>query len=133
MEIYSSIQCLNKLEILDLEDCKSLASLPTSIHSKYLREFKISGCSNLKNFLEISSSHILFLHFKNVGIKELPSSIECLSKLISLQIDDCSRLEKISSSIFKLKSLQNIEIYNCSKLKGFLEIPSCTIDETGIE
>ncbi|GAY67258.1 hypothetical protein CUMW_255130 [Citrus unshiu] len=133
METHSSIQCLNKLEVLDLEDCKSLTSLPNSIHSKYLKEFKISGCSNLKNFPDISSSRIPFLDLKEVGIKELSSSIECLSELTELQIDNCSRLEKISNSIFNLKSLSGIEICNCSNLKGFSDFPFCTIDETRIE
>ncbi|ESR35603.1 hypothetical protein CICLE_v10018419mg, partial [Citrus x clementina] len=133
METHSSIQCLNKLEVLDLEDCKSLTSLPNSIHSKYLKEFKISGCSNLKNFPDISSSRIPFLDLKEVGIKELSPSIECLSELTELQIDNCSRLEKISNSIFNLKSLSGIGICNCSNLKGFSEFPFCTIDETRIE
>ncbi|KAH9725931.1 ADP-ribosyl cyclase/cyclic ADP-ribose hydrolase [Citrus sinensis] len=69
-----------------------------------------------------------------VGIKELPSSIECLSNLGELLITDCSELESISSSVFKLKSLNYIEISNCSNLKRFLEIPSCNTDgSTGIE
>ena len=121
------------LEILVLGDCKSLTSLPTSIHSKHLKELSLRGCSNLKIFPEITSCQISFLELGEVGIKELPSSIECLSNLKKLHIVDCSQLESISSSIFKLKSLEYIEISNCSNFKRFLEIPSCNVDGgTGI-
>ena len=133
METHPSIQYLNKLEVLDLRYCKSLMSLPTSIHSKYLNKFGHLGCSNLKNFPEISSCHIHGLDLKQVGIKELPSSIECLSKLIRLLISDCERLDSISSSIFKLQYLERIAISSCPNLKRFLEIPSCNTNGTGIE
>ncbi|XP_052291875.1 disease resistance protein RPP2B-like [Citrus sinensis] len=122
-ETHSSIQYLNKLEVLDLRHCESLGSLPTSIHSKYIEELDFVGCSKLKNHPAISSSLIPLLSLIKVGIKELPSSIECLSKLDRLSIQDCTRLENISSSIFKLKSLQYIEIKRCSNLKRFAEIP----------
>ncbi|KAH9782261.1 ADP-ribosyl cyclase/cyclic ADP-ribose hydrolase [Citrus sinensis] len=134
METHSSIQYLNKLKVLDLGKCKSLTSLPTSIHSKDLKTLILWGCSNLKNFPKITSCHISLLQLGEVGIKELPSSIECLSNLGELLITDCSELESISSSVFKLKSLKYIEISNCSNLKRFLEIPSCNTDgSTGIE
>ncbi|GAY35061.1 hypothetical protein CUMW_277990 [Citrus unshiu] len=134
VETHSSIQYLNKLEGLDLDYCISLTSLPTSIHSKHLKELSLRGCSNLKIFPEITSCHMWRLELTKVGIKELPSSIECLSNLQYLYIWDCSELESISSSIFKLNSLESIDISNCSNLKRFLEIPSCNIDGgTGIE
>ncbi|KAH9725889.1 ADP-ribosyl cyclase/cyclic ADP-ribose hydrolase [Citrus sinensis] len=92
------------------------------------------GCSNLNNFPEITSCHICIFELAEVGIKELPSSIECLSNLRELLIMDCSELESISSSIFKLKSLKSIVISHCSNFKRFLEIPSCNTDGcTGIE
>ncbi|KAH9782048.1 Disease resistance-like protein DSC1 [Citrus sinensis] len=134
VETHSTIQYLNKLEDLDLDYCISLTSLPTSIHSKHLKELSLRGCSNLKIFPEITSCHMWRLELTKVGIKELPSSIECLSNLQYLYIWDCSELESISSSIFKLNSLESIDISNCSNLKRFLEIPSCNIDGgTGIE
>ena len=133
-ETHSSIQYLNKLEFLTLEMCKSLTSLPTGIHSKYLKILNLWGCSNLNNFPEITSCHICIFELAEVGIKELPSSIECLSNLRELLIMDCSELESISSSIFKLKSLKSIVISHCSNFKRFLEIPSCNTDGcTGIE
>ncbi|KAL9437560.1 hypothetical protein AB3S75_023431 [Citrus x aurantiifolia] len=117
METRSSIQYLNKLEVLYLRKCESLTSLPMSIPFK-----------DLMNFPSVTHYRIYTLELVKVGIKELPSSIECLSNLKKLYIVDCSKLESISSSIFKLKSVQSIEISNCSILKRFLEIPSCNID-----
>ncbi|GAY68183.1 hypothetical protein CUMW_262150 [Citrus unshiu] len=131
METHSSIQYLNKLKALYLGECKSLTSLPTSIHSKDLKNLELWRCSNLKNFPKITSCPMWSLELSEVGFKELPSSIECLSNLEELYIEHCSKLESISSSIFKLRSL---EISNCSNLKRFLEIPSCNVDGgTGIE
>ncbi|GAY57016.1 hypothetical protein CUMW_176140 [Citrus unshiu] len=91
-ETHSSIQYLNKLEVLDLDRCESLRTLPTSIQSKYLKRLVLRGCSNLKNFPEISSSGIHRLDLTHVGIKELPSSIDRLSKLDTLKIHDCTKL-----------------------------------------
>ncbi|KAH9782230.1 ADP-ribosyl cyclase/cyclic ADP-ribose hydrolase [Citrus sinensis] len=135
METHSSIQYLNKLEVLDLRLCENLRSLPDTICSESLFELRLWGCSNLKNFPEISSSHIHFLDLYECGIEDMPLSIECLSKLNSLDIHNCTRLEYIKSSIFKLKSLKHIEISSCSNLKRFPEISSSCNREgsTGIE
>ncbi|KAH9658546.1 ADP-ribosyl cyclase/cyclic ADP-ribose hydrolase [Citrus sinensis] len=116
-ETHSSIQYLNKLEVLDLDRCESLRTLPTSIQSKYLKRLVLRGCSNLKNFPEISSSGIHRLDLTHVGIKELPSSIDRLSKLDTLKIHDCTSLESLPSSLSMFKSLTSLEIIYCPKLK----------------
>ncbi|KAH9725894.1 ADP-ribosyl cyclase/cyclic ADP-ribose hydrolase [Citrus sinensis] len=112
-QLWDDVQDLVNLKEIDLSGSKSLTKLPD-----------LSRAKNLE---------ILVLELGEVGIKELPSSIECLSNLKKLHIVDCSQLESISSSIFKLKSLEYIEISNCSNFKRFLEIPSCNVDGgTGI-
>ncbi|KAH9725870.1 ADP-ribosyl cyclase/cyclic ADP-ribose hydrolase [Citrus sinensis] len=133
METHSSIQYLNKLAFLYLVSCESLRSLPHTIRSESLFELRLSGCSSLKRFPKISSCFLKNLDLENCGIEEVPSSIECLSNLRSLDLLNCTRLEHITSTIFKLKSLESVRISKCSNLKKFPEIPSCIIDEAVIK
>lgn len=44
-------------------------------------------------------------------------SIECLSRLITLNLENCSRLECLSSSFCKLKSLQHLNLSGCTKVE----------------
>ncbi|KAK9221153.1 hypothetical protein WN944_009578 [Citrus x changshan-huyou] len=52
------------------------------------------------------------------AINELPSSIEYLSKLVILNLGNCSRLEGLPNKICKLKSLQYFNLSGCSNLKS---------------
>ncbi|XP_024042908.1 disease resistance-like protein DSC1 [Citrus clementina] len=133
METHSSIQYLNNLAFLYLVSCESLRSLPHTIRSESLFELRLSGCSSLKRFPKISSCFLKNLDLESCGIEELPSSIECLSNLRSLDLLNCTRLEHITSTIFKLKSLESVRISKCSNLKKFPEIPSCIIGEAVIK
>lgn len=129
VEIHSSnIQYLNKLEYLNLRDCRSLKSLPTSIHSESLKKLIIVGCLSLKRFPAISSCNINELWLERTGIEELPSSIDCLSRLVTVDLHDCSRLESLPSSIYNLESLQSLYLFGCSNLKRLPEISSCNIE-----
>ncbi|KAH9725874.1 ADP-ribosyl cyclase/cyclic ADP-ribose hydrolase [Citrus sinensis] len=127
METHSSIQYLNKLAFLYLVSCESLRSLPHTIRSESLFELRLSGCSSLKRFPKISSCFLKNLDLENCGIEEVPSSIECLSNLRSLDLLNCTRLEHITSTIFKLesfpsslcmfKSLTSLKINDCPRLE----------------
>ncbi|KAJ4722978.1 Disease resistance protein (TIR-NBS-LRR class) family [Melia azedarach] len=118
VEIHSSIQYLNKLTILNLNHCKSLESLSASIQSESLQILYLSGCSNLKRLPEISSSrNIGVLFLDGTAIEELPSSIDGLSRLVTLNIRNCSRLEQLPRSICKLKSLKYFNLSGCTNLQ----------------
>lgn len=95
LETHSSIRYLKKLVILNLKQCRSLKSLPTSIHLESLKELYLDG----------------------TAINEFPSSIECLSRLVILNLEDCSRLERLPSRICKLKSLEHLNLSGCSNLE----------------
>ncbi|XP_031272442.1 disease resistance protein RPP2B-like [Pistacia vera] len=120
-EICSSIRYLNNLVILNLKCCKSLSSLPMGIHSQSLRKVILSYCSNLRTFPDVSWS-IQELFLDRTAIEKLPSSIENLSRLVKLNLEECSRLENLPSNIYELKSLQHLNLSGCSKLDGFPEL-----------
>ncbi|XP_031262338.1 disease resistance-like protein DSC1 isoform X2 [Pistacia vera] len=115
LEISSSINCLDKLVILNLRQCKRLSSLPTSIDSKFLRKVILSSCSNLKKF-PIISSNIEELFLDGTAIKELLPWIENPSRLLTLNFEDCSRLESLPSNLCLMKSLEHLNLSGCSKL-----------------
>jgi hypothetical protein len=52
-ELPQSIGGISPLSILDLCDCKSIESLPTTIVDlKHFTEIWLGGCENLKSFLK---------------------------------------------------------------------------------
>ncbi|XP_031258544.1 disease resistance-like protein DSC1 [Pistacia vera] len=117
-EIASSIYGLNyKLLILNLTQCKSLGSLPTGIRLESPKKVIFSGCSNLKLFSQISWN-MKELYLDQTAIKELPSSIEKLSRLVILNLKDWFMLERLPSNISVLKSLEYLNLSGCSILHG---------------
>ncbi|KAJ4723835.1 putative disease resistance protein (TIR-NBS-LRR class) [Melia azedarach] len=117
VETHSSIQHLNKLVFVNLRECESLKSLPPSIQSKSLEQFYLWGCINLKRFPDISSCNLEELDLSGTGIEELSSSIECLTRLHTLDLRNCSRLKQLPKRLCKLKSLEYLNLSNCSNLE----------------
>ncbi|KAH9722720.1 Disease resistance-like protein DSC1 [Citrus sinensis] len=117
----SLTQHLNNLVILNLSGCKNLQSLPARIHLKLLKELDLSGCSKLKRLPEISPGNITTMHLDGTALEELPSSIECLSKLSHLGLADCKSLKSLPSGLCKLKSLDVLIIDGCSNLQRLPE------------
>ncbi|KAG8633479.1 hypothetical protein MANES_18G107900v8 [Manihot esculenta] len=117
----SSIQKLNKLEYLNLESCKNLSCLPSTIASTLVKTFNLVGCSNLKKFPEIAGN-VEELFLNNTGLEVVPSSIGCLTKLVSLYLTSCKKLRSLPSDICKLKCLRMLNLCGCSNLDSFPEI-----------
>ncbi|XP_031262339.1 disease resistance-like protein DSC1 [Pistacia vera] len=112
LEISSSINCLNKLVILNLRQCKRLSSLPTSIDSKFLRKAILSSCSNLREFPKISCN-IEELFLDGTAIKQLLPWIENPSRLVTLNFEGCSGLECLQSNLCLMKSLEHLNLSGC--------------------
>ncbi|KAH9648939.1 ADP-ribosyl cyclase/cyclic ADP-ribose hydrolase [Citrus sinensis] len=127
IEIHSSIQHLNKLVTLNLEDCNSLKSLPTGIDLVSLKTLSLANCSNFKRFPEISCN-IEVLYLQGSAIEELPSSIGNLSRLVTLELQNCSRLKSVSSSLCNLKSLRSLYLSGCLKLEKLPEETEINLD-----
>ncbi|XP_044509855.1 disease resistance-like protein DSC1 isoform X2 [Mangifera indica] len=120
-EISSSIDgCKYKLHMLNLRHCRSLESLPTDIHVAYFGKVILSGCSKLKKFPKVSWD-MKELYLDETAIEELPLSIENLSRLVILNLKNCSMLQRLPSNIHQLKSLKHLNLSGCLKLYGWLD------------
>nr|XP_017190327.2 disease resistance-like protein DSC1 [Malus domestica] len=138
VELPSSIECLSDLIEIQLENCKKFAKLPSSICKlKSLERLDLTGCSEFECFPEISEpmDHLEFLSLERTAVKELPSSIECLSGLTSIKLNDCKRLVSLPTSICKLKSLHRLDLTGCSEFEYFPEIlePTNHLELIGLE
>ena len=121
VSVPSSIQNFNHLSMLCFEGCKSLRSFPSNLHFVCPVTINCGGCINLTEFPQISGS-VTKLILWETAIKEVPSSVGCLTNLKVLSLSQCPRLKRISTSILKLKSLQNLYLIQCFDLENFPEI-----------
>ncbi|GMY19730.1 TMV resistance protein N-like [Fagus crenata] len=123
-ELPSFVEPLIGLSFLTLSYCKNLVRLPDSIcNSKSLKSLDLSGCSkfdklpeNLGNFEVLEE-----LYLDGTSIKELPSSVERLISLTSLDLTDCENCVFPSSIICSLKSLKYLNLSGCSKFDDLLK------------
>lgn len=126
-EIPSRIKCMRKLVLLELKNCPRLKNLPSSIcELKSLVELNLSGSSKFTNFPEITETmdSLKYLSLSGSAIKELPSSLENLTALYSLDLENCNSLISLPNSLSKLKYLEELNISGCSNL---VKLPGCNI------
>ncbi|XP_050379808.1 disease resistance-like protein DSC1 [Argentina anserina] len=97
----SSIWSLKKLVELDLDSCNHIQNLPDRIRM-------------MKSLTSIDLSR--------TSIKCLPSSIECLSRIASINLVGCSDLVSLSTSIWKLEFLEALNLSGCTSFEFFPEI-----------
>ncbi|XP_023641003.1 disease resistance-like protein CSA1 [Capsella rubella] len=77
-----AIQKLQRLVVLNLKNCKRLASLPNCLSNlEVLDKLILSGCSRLKDLPDVMNSlkHLKTLLFDGTGAKEMPS-ISCFTE-----------------------------------------------------
>ena len=122
-EVHPSIMVLKKLTFLDLENCKSLSSLPNKFEMELLEILILSGCSKIKRIPEFMGNmkHLSMLHLEKTAITKRLSSIEHLTNLDSSHLRDCKNLVCLPSIICSFKSLKDINLAGCSKLDGLSE------------
>ncbi|KAK9200147.1 hypothetical protein WN944_015343 [Citrus x changshan-huyou] len=96
-EIHPSLLLHNKLILLNLKGCTSLATLPGKIFMKSLKTLVLSGCLKLRKFPHVAGSMecLRELLLDGTDIKELPLSIELLSGLVQLTLNDCKSLRRL--------------------------------------
>ncbi|XP_044475736.1 disease resistance protein RUN1-like [Mangifera indica] len=115
-KLSSHVESPSRLVELNLKNCISLESLPSSVSNlKSLQRLDLSGLSNLKIVPEILCN-IEELYLDGTAIKELSSTIENVSNLERLSLRNCSSLESLPNSICKLKFLKYLFISGCLKI-----------------
>ncbi|OMO53430.1 hypothetical protein COLO4_36740 [Corchorus olitorius] len=88
----SAIGHLSGLVLLNLKDCRNLASLPSSINGlKCLKTLNLSGCSNLEHF---------------------PENLQQLESLEELDLSGTA-ITKPPSFIFQFKNLKHLSFHGC--------------------
>jgi Leucine-rich repeat (LRR) protein len=102
----------------------SIKEVPQSVTGR-LKYLFLNGCSKMTKFPE-NLEHIQELQLRGTGIKEVPSSIQFLTRLRHLDMSGCSKLESFPEITVPMKSLK---ILNLSKT-GIKEIPSSLIKHT---
>nr|XP_034900772.1 disease resistance protein RPV1-like [Populus alba] len=101
--------------------------VPQSVNCK-LERLYLSGCSKITNFPE-NLKDIRILYLRGTAIKEVPSSIQFLTRLETLDMSGCLKLESFPEITVPMKSLQSLYL---SKT-GIKEIPLSIKDMVCLE
>ncbi|XP_030949366.1 disease resistance protein TAO1-like [Quercus lobata] len=122
-ELPSSVEFFIGLTLLNLNFCKNCVLLPSTICSlKSLESIYLWRCSKFdklpRDLGNITSLKELGL--SRTAIKELPSSIEFLIGLTSLDLTDCKNFVLLPSTVCNLKSLEIMCLFRCPK---FVNLP----------
>ncbi|KAJ6858628.1 hypothetical protein NC652_041042 [Populus alba x Populus x berolinensis] len=155
-ELPSSIQFLTRLVSLGMSGCSKLESFPEiTVPMESLQHLCLSG-TGIKEMHSISFKHmtsLTILRLDGTPLKELPSSIQFLTRLYELDMSGCSKLESFPEITVPMESLQHLylsetgikEMYSISfkhmtslkilKLDGtpLKELPSSIQFLTGLE
>nr|AXU93663.1 RPP4/RPP5-like protein [Arabidopsis thaliana] len=108
----STIGNLHRLVRLEMKECTGLEVLPTDVNLSSLETLDLSGCSSLRTF-PLISTRIECLYLENTAIEEVPCSIENFTRLTVLLMYCCQRLKNISPNIFRLTSLMFADFTDC--------------------
>ncbi|KAL9860967.1 putative TIR domain, P-loop containing nucleoside triphosphate hydrolase [Arabidopsis thaliana] len=130
VEVPSCIGNLHKVEQLDMGFCINLQVVPTLFNLASLDYVVLEGCSQLKNFLDISTN-IRALAIADTMLEELPKLIRLWYRLRFLSIYGSVRdphvgradIEKIPDWIKDLHGLISLQIFGCPKLRSLPELP----------
>ena len=146
-ELPSSIGSLSSLEILDLSGCSkfekfpeiqgnmkclsilylddtAIKELPSISCLEALSDLSLRGCSNFEKFPEIQRTMecLKTLSLYGTAIKELPDSIDHLTGLFLLNLENCKNLSGLPSSIYGLKYLTVLSLNDCSNVEAFPDV-----------
>lgn len=110
---------LIKLEIINCFNLECFSS--TGLKSKTLQCLHLKSCYKLKKFPDIVEEMecLQILSLEEIGVTELPKSIEKLSGLRHLELSLCEDLLQLPSIIYDLKMLNSLKLSKCLKLQEF--------------
>jgi len=115
----------------------SIKEVPQSVTGN-LQLLNLDGCSKMTKFPE--NLDIPALYLKGTTIKEVPSSIQFLTRLETLDMSGCSELESLPEITVPMKSLRSLNLSTTSikeipssSFKHMISLRSLYIDGTPIK
>ncbi|RVW25383.1 putative WRKY transcription factor 19 [Vitis vinifera] len=94
-ELLKGEKCFAELKFIDLSNSQQLIKIPKFSRMPKLEKLNLEGCT---------------LWLSHSGIKELPTSIECLEALESLVLEGCSNFEKLPEIQKNMENLWNLNL-----------------------
>lgn len=107
VKVNSSILHHHKLTFLSLKDCSHLRIMPATVHLESLEVLNLSGCSELEDFQGFSPN-LKELYLAGTAIREMPSSISNLTRLVTLDLENCNRLKHLPPEISNLQAVSTL-------------------------
>ncbi|EFH46244.1 predicted protein [Arabidopsis lyrata subsp. lyrata] len=118
IDVSTSIRHLGKLVSLNMKDCSRLQTLPSMVNLTSLKRLNFSGCSELDEIQDFAPN-LEELYLAGTAIREIPLSIENLTELVTLDLENCRRLQKLPMGISSLKSIVELKLSGCTSLQSF--------------
>lgn len=124
VDISTSIPRCGKLVSMNMTDCSHLRSLSPMGNLTSLKLLNLSGCSQLEEIKDFAPN-LKELYLARTPIRELPSLIENLTELVTLDLENCTRLQQLPYEITYSRSIVQLKLAGCTSLEGY---PSYSMD-----
>ena len=121
VDISSSIPRCGKLVSLNMKGCSRLQSLPAMVGLTSLKFLDLSGCLDLEEIQDFAPN-LKELYLAGTAIRELPSSIENLTELVTLDLENCKRLQQLPVGVSNSKSIVKLKLSGCGSLGSLLKL-----------
>ncbi|XP_048594714.1 disease resistance protein RPP2A-like [Brassica napus] len=115
VDISSFIPRCGKLVSLNMKDCSHLQSLPAMVGLTSLKLLNLSGCLDLEEIQDFAPN-LRELYLAGTAIRELPLSIENLTELVTLDLENCKRLQQLPVGVSNSKSILKLKLSGCASL-----------------
>ncbi|XP_019059762.1 PREDICTED: TMV resistance protein N-like [Tarenaya hassleriana] len=120
--LWSGAQNLGSLKILNLDWSEKLKELPDLSGAQNLERIDLYGCCQIDEFPKIPKN-IQEINMGGTAIREVPSSIQHLSRLVKLNLFHCKRLEKLPDTLSNLESLEDLTLSESRNIKRLPALP----------
>ncbi|KAL1195096.1 Disease resistance protein RPP2A [Cardamine amara subsp. amara] len=120
VDVSTSIGRSWKLVSLNMKDCSHLRSLPAMVDLTSLKLLNLSGCSELEEIQDFAPN-MKKLYLGGTAIRELPLFIENITELVTLDLENCRRLQKLPFGI-NSRSVAELKLSGCTSLESLPNI-----------
>ncbi|KAH9725099.1 ADP-ribosyl cyclase/cyclic ADP-ribose hydrolase [Citrus sinensis] len=133
-QLWDGVPNLVNLKEIDLSYSRQLKKLPDLSQARNLENLLLKACSSLvetHSSIQYLSKLVTLDMRLCKNLNSLPSSLCELISLQRLYLSGCSNLRRIPESIINLSKLELLHLKNCSKLLSLPELP-CNLLSVGV-